>query len=269
MSTGTPDTIQTRRTPKGKAGMASVSKALFSVVRIEAYSNEVGITQNALLSKATGFLYENSENDLFVVTNKHVVYDPREDYYPDFLVVYVRYKPGAWSKTESLKLELYANKKARWKTPADKKADIAVLSIAYKDLPGNIVAVPLSIGDALPKSCHPTLGSQAMVLGFPKGAFYDPSSNFPVCRIATVATLPWLTFKKRNCFLIDARLHEGMSGSPIISMPRSIYEKDHKPVYNDVRCYLLGIFSSEWLWGSEPLGLNTVWPTDLIEEATK
>jgi len=169
----------------------------------------------------------------------------------------------------SLRLELYASKRARWRIPADKKADVAVLPIAYEDLPGESVAVPLSNADALPKSCHSTLGSQAMVLGFPKGAFYDPSSNFPVCRIATIATLPWLTFKKRNCFLIDARLHEGMSGSPVISMPRSIYEKDNKPVYNDVRCYLLGIFSSEWLWGGEPLGLNTVWPTDLVEEATK
>jgi S1-C subfamily serine protease len=268
MSNGNSGVSKARRTQKGKAGMASVNKALFSVVRVEAYNNEVGITQNALLSRATGFLYENSDGELFVVTNKHVVHDPREAYYPDFLVVHVRCKLRAWSKTEPVKLELYASGRAKWKTPSNKKVDVAVLPIAYEDLPRESVAVPLSNADALPKGCHSTLGSQAVVLGFPKGAFYDPSTNLPVCRIATIATLPWLGFKKRNCFLIDARLHEGMSGSPVISMPRSIYEKDNKPVYSDVRCYLLGIFSSEWLWGGEPLGLNTVWPTELIEEAT-
>lgn len=38
--------------------MESISKALFSVVRLEVFKSKVGITRNARLSTATGFLYK-------------------------------------------------------------------------------------------------------------------------------------------------------------------------------------------------------------------
>jgi len=250
--------------------MSSVNKALLSVVRIETYKSETGITQNALLARATGFLYENSNKQLFLVTNKHVIYERKKAYFPDFLLAYVRSK--ALSKTQPIRIELYANKDRRFKMSSDKRIDIAALSLDFQDLPHGMVAMPISCKDILPKGYYFALGSQALVLGFPKGAFYDEFSNFPIARISTIATLPWLAFNKIPCFLIDAKLQDGMSGSPVVSMPRAIYEKNGKPIYNDVRCYLIGIFSSEWLWDSgpfrEPLGLNTVWSADLIEETT-
>jgi hypothetical protein len=126
----------------------------------------------------------------------------------------------------------------------------------------------LSNKDMLAAGSKFVFGSQAVVFGFPKGAFYDEFTNFPIARIATIATLPWLPFNKKRCFLVDAKLQEGMSGSPVVSMPRAICEKDNKLVDSDLNCYLLGIFSSEWSWGDEPLGLNTVWWPELIEEAT-
>jgi hypothetical protein len=262
------NTAQTSKAKKEKPGMSTVNKALFSVVRVEAYQRETGITQNALLWGATGFLYENFNKELFLVTNKHVVWDQREGYRPDFLLIYIRSKREVWSKTKPVRLELRTDVQKKWKGHSDRRIDIAALPLDYKDLPEDMVALPLSHTDILPKEYNFALGSQALVLGFPKGAFYDEFSNFPIARIATIATLPWLAFNKKPCFLIDAKLQEGMSGSPVVSMPRAIYEKDGKATYNDVRCYLMGIFSSEWLWGGEPLGLHTVWSATLIEETT-
>lgn len=228
----------------------------------------MGITRNARLSTATGFLYKNKIGQPYLVTNKHVVYSPRDDYYPDFLLAHVRTDMKAVSKTKPIRFELNKGRVKMWSTPADKRVDIAALKIDEAIIKDCFVTY-LSNEDVLPAGSYFALGSQAIVFGFPKGAFYDEFTNFPVARMATIATLPWLAFNKQRCFLVDAKLQEGMSGSPVVSMPRSIYEKDSKHVYDDVNCYLLGIFSSEWLWGDEPLGLNTAWWPELIEEATQ
>jgi len=248
--------------------MKSISKALLSVVRLDVFKSEVGITKNALLSKATGFLYKNSSGQLYLITNKHVVHSPGDDYYPDFLLAYVRTGMNAPSKTKDIRFELYNDRVKMWGTPAGKRVDVAALRVDEDMLKGCFVAY-LSNQDVLPAASYFELGSQAVVLGFPKGGFYDEFSNFPIARVATIATLPWLAFNKRRCFLVDAKLHEGMSGSPVVSLPRSVYQKNSEPICDDVNSYLLGIFSSEWLWGDEPLGLNTVWPPELIEEATQ
>jgi hypothetical protein len=62
-----------------------------------------------------------------------------------------------------------------------------------------------------------------------------------------------------------------MSGSPVISIPRAAYGKGGNLVYDDVRSYLMGVFSDEWVWGTkrEGLGLNSVWPAELIDEAAR
>ena len=135
----------------------------------------------------------------------------------------------------------------------------------------------LSIKDALPTRSYLSFGSPAVVLGFPglegyDTQLYDEFSNFPVARHATIATWPSFTFTSRplslykeRCFLVDAKLHRGMSGSPVLSLPKSIYTKDGKPVNNDVNYYFAGILSA----GSSELELHVVYWAELLEEVTK
>ena len=111
------------------------------------------------------------------------------------------------------------------------------------------------------------LGLQAMVFGYPLN-FYDKMNHFPMTRIGYVATHPWFDFDSKPCFLIDARLHQGMSGSPVVSYPGKVkvHDKTNSPHENCSEngngIFLLGIFSAEY----EPLGLNVVWHADIIED---
>jgi len=250
----------------------SINDASFSVVRLEVFESEVGITKNKLVGRATGFLYKNETGQSYLITNKHVVYDPKDDYRPDFLIAYVRVvqsppKKIKMSETLEVRFELNEGGERMWKALRG-NMDIAALKIDETNVKHWFVTY-LSRDDMLPANSHFSLGSQALILGFPQGVFYDESSNLPVARIATIATYPWLTFNRKRCFLVDARTHDGMSGSPVVSLPRSIYEKSSTPVYEDTNCYLLGVFSSEWESRGEPLGLNTVWWPELIEETTQ
>ena len=109
-----------------------------------------------------------------------------------------------------------------------------------------------------------------MVLGYPLD-FYDELNHFPIARSAGVATWPWFGFDRKPCFLIDARLHPGMSGSPVLSSPGSIIGRSTKSTSKSTskteqEVFLLGIFSAEMHVQWEPLGLNVVWHASIIED---
>jgi len=91
-----------------------------------------------------------------------------------------------------------------------------------------------------------------------------------MARAATVATWPWLNFEGKPCFLVDARLHPGMSGSPVISSTGTIKMVRDSPgaegVAVSTESYLLGILSDERTPWGELLGLNTVWHASIIKE---
>ncbi|MFW6118156.1 MAG: S1 family peptidase [Chloroflexota bacterium] len=225
-----------------------------------------------MVARATGFLYRNEIGQPHLITNKHVVWEPKDNHYPDFLIAHVRVVEGTtnktkMSKTRKIRFELNEGSRKMWKAFRS-KADIAALEIDETEVKDWKVTY-LSSNDSLPEDSNFLLGSEALVLGFPEVDFYDEVSNLPFARSATIATDHRSKFNKKRCFLIDARTHDGMSGSPVVSLPRSIYEKDNRLVYEDTNCYLLGVFSSEWRYGDMPLGLNIVWWPELIEETTQ
>ena len=52
---------------------------------------------------------------------------------------------------------------------------------------------------------------------YPLGQYYDDVFNLQVVRNGTVASAYPMRFRGQPYFLIDARLHEGTSGSPVNS----------------------------------------------------
>jgi hypothetical protein len=181
------------------------------------------------VGEATGFFCE-GQGRLYLVTNKHVV--SGLEGYADIL----RIHPTTKGRRLTLNLRR-EDGKPLWLEHSSKKVDLVALEIPKEkiwshgesffwirdDSGKDFRLFTFTEKDLVPES-YPgvkvPLGSFALVLGYPLG-FYDKIHPNPIVRLATVSTIPWQDFGGEPCFLIDAVLHPGMSGSPVVSHPES------------------------------------------------
>lgn len=95
------------------------------------------------------------------------------------------------------------------------------------------------------------------MVGYPLG-FHDQTNNLPVYRRASIASAYGVNFGGLPYFLIDANLHPGTSGSPVVN--------SHHTLFKDAGCEegykLFGVHSAEHVVDDDPLGLNVVWYAD-------
>jgi hypothetical protein len=251
--------------------------ALFAVARLETSKRDTRAGVTSKLATATGFFYTNEAGKLFLVTNKHVLYDEDKHHFPDKLRFYVHTDLRYLTKIKPIDLPLWGkNGKKLWKWLKYRPIDVAALEVPENQLTG-CRYLAFSKGDMLDADAERLpgkdigLGLPALVLGYPLD-FYDKNTLLPMAYGATVATWPWLDFEGKPCFLVDARLHPGMSGSPVISSPGTIKIKGDSLGVEEFAAsrgsYLLGIISDERTPWGEPLGLNTVWHASIIKDIT-
>ncbi|MBI2847506.1 MAG: trypsin-like peptidase domain-containing protein [Chloroflexi bacterium] len=247
--------------------------ALFAVARLETFKHDSKARVTSLLATATGFFYRNKEDKVFLITNKHVLYDRDRHYFPDWLRFHVHSDLNHLTKTKHIDLRLWGKGGKRlWKWVPHRPIDVAALEVPANQL-ADCRFINFSQEDMLKDQLLPgkdiDLGLQALVVGYPLD-FYDKNTLLPMARGAIVATWPWLNFEGKPCFLVDARLHPGMSGSPVISSPGTVCRKQNskgvEEVANKKETYLLGVFSDERTPWGEPIGLNTVWHASIIRD---
>ena len=110
--------------------MKTINQALGSVVRLEHHGG-----------LATAFFYRNSSDELYLVTNKHVVRAEDSAYSPKILYAHCPLRTSrdkSRYNTKRIRIELYQrkNKGIKWKTPQDPKIDIAALKVEEEKLKG-------------------------------------------------------------------------------------------------------------------------------------
>jgi hypothetical protein len=104
--------------------------------------------------------------------------------------------------------------------------------------------------------------------------------NLPVIRSGTLASAYQVPFQGKPHFLIDARLHKGTSGSPVITKLKNLLETiGPGKVAGTLRSVLLGVNTSTWALpkdeeldeelDEEPLGLNAVVFGSIVQHITK
>ena len=84
-----------------------------------------------------------------------------------------------------------------------------------------------------------------------------------------IASAYGVSFRNEPYFLTDAHLHEGTSGSPVITKPKSTWavEGGGSVLKTNVSYFLVGVHSGAIVWGEdESLGLGAAWYAQLIEE---
>ena len=179
----------------------------------------------------TGFFYfyqkgilnfseNNGDNDSieghYLVTNKHIV-EPNHSPNPDKLTIYTRNKNDI-RKTTRDQVDLY-NRSGNpiWRThPDNKQIDIAVVPLSTEIESG----FSFHRGDLPSDSRDLSGGDLAQVVGYPE--LLTNFHKLPILRDALISSPYEIAYSDSPFFYIDARLHDGMSGSPVLSAPRNV-----------------------------------------------
>ena len=221
------------------------------------------------MGSATGFFYARQKDEsYFLVTNRHVVEDqdhPRIRF--DALRLALHTDANDVRKNGSIDLPLYEGNNRLWRSFDDPGIDIVALPLDKSAIHGFIIQA-FSSSVLPPSDLQIGIGEDVLVIGYPLG-FHDDVHNLPIFRNASVASVYPVPFKGKPFFLIDARLHPGTSGSPVVLKPSTVLKKGGGLSFMSAPVtYLLGINSGEWKVRDEGLGLNAVWFASLVNELT-
>jgi len=238
-----------------------------SVAMIKSFTTG-SASQPTNTGSATGFFYKN-ESDVYLVTNRHVVVDERENFYPDHLRIRVHTSNTDLLPNRDVDIPLYDGGTPFYlEHQYGNNVDVVAIKInSY--LESNDFIHPWSANYFPQQNDLIELGDPVIVMGYPM-AFYDKRHNLPISRSGTLASLYGAPFDGNPYFLIDTNLHPGTSGSPVY-IPRSSLRKTTLgyQIYAGTRVappMLLGIHSGEYSADGVKLGLDIVWYAYLIQE---
>lgn len=218
--------------------------------------------------EGTGFFFQN-EGQLFLITNKHLVVDPIDGSRPTEVRFRVKIDPADFTRAVDKSLSL-TQTRLGWLRQLDPLTiDIVAIEIPNSVLDGCFVK-PFSVQDLPPVDLQLDAGEDVLIAGYPLG-HYDDVNNFPLVRRGTVATLYGAPFKGRPYFEVDAKLHEGTSGAPVLLKPTNIVHRTSVPfaMMSAPVSFLLGIHSEGIdIREGESLDINRVWYASLIRDIT-
>jgi hypothetical protein len=169
-----------------------------------------------------------------------------------------------------IEVPLYNENGEKMWSELDKSIDIIAIAFTPFPINGQFLLTAFNPKSVPSQNLSIDIGENVFVLGYPLG-FHDKYLNLPILRTATIATQYPIPFgisekEQRPFFLIDAHLHPGMSGSPVLLKAPELVKKEGKTslLLGNMELYVLGINSGEYNVGGQPLGLHVVWFSSLF-----
>ena len=215
-------------------------------------------------SCASGFFYTTNDNQDYLVTCKHVI-EHVDSETPELNVI-IRDKNDV-ETYEKKSIPLKRNGKEIWKThPTDKNVDIAAIPLEF-DLK-NTGNKPFNALTTKVQETSLRGGDPAQVVCYPLG-FKDESNFLPVIRRGMISSAYGIDFNGDSIFVLDAPLHTGASGAPVIAfrnrdaLENSRSQNEYMAQKGDAE--LIGVNSGAYGL-NEGLELNQVWYSRLLLE---
>jgi len=233
------------------------------------------LKSNSIIGTASGFFYSRDDR-LFLTTNRHVVRDEESGTIPDTLRLFLHRDPNNISNNDTFDVPLYSTSQMPlWKDhPTHQVADVALLELNADAIRGRFFVKPWSLAKFLPSKYILDPGEDVFIMGYPRG-FFDPQHNLPVFRNAMIASVYGVPFRGNPCFLTDANLHPGTSGSPVITKPKSAWvdSEGNTRMVTGNPYYIVGIHSGTYSVNlsdvNEPLGLGVAWYIQIVDDIAK
>jgi hypothetical protein len=254
--------------------MDTVDQLHYAVTRITTHYYEDDRTINPdPVRVGTGFFYSNlTSQSRFLITNRHVIINENEDYFPNFIRVRLHTDMTDVTENEDYDIPLYDSTKKLWRESTQRGADMVAIPVDVSDLSVNgMHAVSFASNNLLPSEIQLHLNDDVFVLGYPLDIF-DRLHNLPSAIGGTLASpypLPW---NGNPYFLLNASLDKGTSGSPVITKFKSSWKLINGQ-QRDIGygIFLLGINSSTFpaREGDEPKQMNAAYFATDIEYMTR
>jgi len=217
-------------------------KLFFNTVRIDTTS-ENGLEK----SSGTGFLLSYKDGGYehpFLVTNKHVVMGMREG-----SITFLVQRNGLPILGEGFRVEI-TDWEQVWFGHPDKNVDIAIcpflpLALHIKNHHGiDVFCARISSEDIPTSQQLEELDALEPVtfVGYPNG-LWDKKNFLPIARRGTTASPISVDFEGEPCFLIDASVFGGSSGSPVFILSQGGWEMKEGGVAFGSRFYFVGVIA--------------------------
>jgi Trypsin-like peptidase domain len=231
----------------------------------------IGMRGGRPLQTATGFFYQSGDK-IYLVTNRHVVRNESENYYPDSLRLRLHTSSADLTESENLDIPLERDGILLWHVhPNYEKLgiDIAVIELNQDQLIKGHNLKALRKDNYLPSNYVLAPGEDLMVIGFPR-ALSDEVNNLAIVRNASIASGYGVNYDGKRLFLVDANLQPGTSGSPVFTKIKSTWNDAQGNTNMQTGCYLLGVNSAslsvQLPTGTEAFGLSAIWYAYNIDE---
>lgn len=230
---------------------------------------------------ATGFFFVDDAKNLYLVTNKHVIYGERyyENPQPEInqIKIHLHINPQNLSQNEWVTIDLFDGENRKWLEHVNREVDVVLIPI---DLDRNRYAL-LSLDKSLIEASNIQVSFEKIfVMGYPYG-WYDTVNNLPITRIGHLSSPFKIPFQGKPIMLGDVETHKGMSGGPVFMKLEDYKTIKGKRVVKHLGAWkllLVGIHSGQPRWAlvdrttGEVAGrdirhsLIYIWFSDLILE---
>lgn len=222
------------------------------------------------LTNATGFFFAREER-LFLVTNRHVFLDEAGAHRPDRLEIELHVNPDNVALTTQFSIPLYRSGAPVWREAFDNvgPVDVATVELDREALPERLLLEAFTPSHLLDRLDLVEVGASVLIVGFPLG-FHDTLHRLPVARQAVIASAFGMRFQGQGCFLTDARLHRGASGSPVVTrkFPRGSGRRELPWLLLGVHATRMDVLSRD-PEQDERLDLNVAWYADVLLALTQ
>ena len=223
--------------------------------------------------------YQWVQTDIWVITNRHVVMPKLNgvETRPSTISVHLQ-RWNALGRLEWVPVTLSSDSmKERVRLHPDERVDVAAIDMSElltHEIESNrdrfIYKSPFCLSRDLLMRNNQKLqmgaSSDVLVVGYPKG-YYDNVNLFPIVKSGIVASKWGAEFRGSPCFLVDAKLFPGSSGSVVISKPIDVVVEDGQLflIKDGEKAFaLLGIFSGAF--ADLDYGFGVAWYAETIGE---
>ena len=242
--------------------MTAIDPMYLRVAKVRTFAGDQPLTN------ATGFFFL-QVGFLYLITARHVVCDDAAGHHPDRLEVSLHSDISDLRQRYDLSIPLFVQGVAQWfQHPDYGGADVAAVAINDPHVLSSHSVFAFRSEEIRTSDEFMPLGQDVLILGFPLG-FHDALHNLPIVRRAMIASSFAHPFQGEQYFLTDARLHRGMSGSPVVVRASAGRDSAGRRAGG---WKLLGVHSSALDVSDrdpsqdERLALNMTWYASLIPE---